>query len=327
MRGASSVDAVFLGHRALVAAATLITVAAVTTPSARTANLAHGLGGDGTNAKGRRHLVPAGGSFADLALRRARANFFAIEVSKLDPGSFQSFVTQAAHTYKARANRGAKNGPRGTVAATAPAATTTASTPTRSADESSDLHERAREHLIQCALGECDAFVSHAHVDEHYHPGEKYAALKAWGEEHKAPPLVWVDGICLTTRDVSRTLPLLPIFVVSCKQFLALAGSRYTSRLWTVMEMFTFVQSGFNPAGSLRVLPLGRVSPASLLTTFDVRNATCAVARDYDALIAIVEASFGDLRAFNRVMRTLPLGGPGGGAPERDGAAPVANAA
>ena len=55
------------------------------------------------------------------------------------------------------------------------------------------------------------------------------------------------------------------------------------------------------------MLPIGGVEASTLLATFDASVASCAVADDYDTLISIVEASFGDLDAFNAVVRALVL--------------------
>ena len=70
------------------------------------------------------------------------------------------------------------------------------------------------------------------------------------------------------------------------------------------MELFTFVQTGGERA---TILCVGGVTAAGLLSTFDARRAKCSVQADRDTLLAIIEASFGDLRAFNRVVRGLRL--------------------
>jgi hypothetical protein len=156
-------------------------------------------------------------------------------------------------------------------------------------------------------LGECEAFVSHAWIDEVISPGEKYRALESWAEAQPKMPRLWIDRISLRISDTAQTLPLLPIFIVGSTNFLMLAGPAYNSRLWTILELFVFVQCNDHKVERAIVLPLGGVEVARLLSTFDARQAQCTEPDDRHTLLGIIESSFGDLRAFNKVIRELKL--------------------
>lgn len=257
-----------------------------------------------------------GDSFADIALKRAQASFYAIEFSELKESFFADVQGSLApvhtrphtrpHHKKIHAGRHSQR------------MQGTRSEPNVNATERrleaaiEDVPRYCDKELKRCELGRCDAFVSHAHIDELLHPGEKFPVLMHWVERYStetsapAVPLLWIDGVCLHSRNMNYTLPLLPIFIVGCKRFVALAGIQYTSRLWTTMELFTFVQAGGEPANFV-TLPIGGVSATNLLSSFDVRATSCARQGDHDMLLAVVEASFGELRAFNEVMRRLVL--------------------
>jgi len=266
------------------------------------------LGGGGTQLQQAAVISSLlGDSFADLSLKRARSSFYAVPFSELEENFFGELPGAPIHTKPTRAKSRHAGWPHRRPFHREETTTSPQEQPAGGRPEADVVPNYAGKELVQCTLGECDAFVSHAHVDETFHRGEKYSALKNWAARAAdTSPLLWLDGVCLRTRDMQRTLPLLPIFLVGCKRFVALAGSQYSSRLWTTMELFTFVQTGGTPA-NIVTLPIGDVSAGNLLATFDVRLARCASARDQETLLAVVEASFGDLRAFNEVMHALIL--------------------
>ena len=47
---------------------------------------------------------------------------------------------------------------------------------------------------------------------------------------------------CIDQSNIAASLPCLPIFLSGCKELLVVAGDTYTSRLWCVMELFTFLK-------------------------------------------------------------------------------------
>ena len=96
-----------------------------------------------------------------------------------------------------------------------------------------------------------------------------------------------------------------------------MAGPTYCSRLWCVMEIFTFLFMG----GKLDRIEIHALSasddPASLadgryslgdlkqqFATFDAAKAQCFLPQDKHRLLAVVEAGFGDFKDFNTRVRT-----------------------
>ena len=95
-----------------------------------------------------------------------------------------------------------------------------------------------------------------------------------------------------------------------------MAGPTYCSRLWCVMEIFTFMRMGgtrerievkmlmhkdlTDPAAAKKVLK-------RQFATFDAANAECFLPKDNDKhrLLAVVEAGFGDFKVFNQHVRSI----------------------
>ena len=82
-----------------------------------------------------------------------------------------------------------------------------------------------------------------------------------------------------------------------------LVGPTYATRLWCVMELFTFIQMG-GARERITVRELCEGARAGL-AAFDAAKARCFLPKDKHKLLAVVEASFGDLRPFNRVVSAL----------------------
>jgi hypothetical protein len=247
------------------------------------------------------------------ALERARENFYTITFDKLDAGCFAYEGAEALGHNKPHGTKKERPSPHaGDEGESAGGDTVSASRDAISADGSAISQGEERSATIPAAhehgvLGECEAFVSHAWIDEVISPGEKYRALESWAEAQPKMPRLWIDRISLRISDTAQTLPLLPIFIVGSTNFLMLAGPAYNSRLWTILELFVFVQCNDHKVERAIVLPLGGVEVARLLSTFDARQAQCTEPDDRHTLLGIIESSFGDLRAFNKVIRELKL--------------------
>jgi len=178
------------------------------------------------------------------------------------------------------------------------------------------------------AMGQCDAFISHSWSDP---PGPKWAALSAWAEafeeEHGRPPTVWLDKLCIDQRNVQEALACLPIFLAGCDRLLVLAGPTYSSRLWCVMELFAFLKMGA-PLERITVLPFAEPSArqpdraatdrppdestratlsdvTASFASFDAEKARCARVEDRQALLSVIEESFGSFAEFNGWARRL----------------------
>ena len=55
--------------------------------------------------------------------------------------------------------------------------------------------------------------------------------------------LVPQDKACIDQNNIQQSLAGLPVFLAGCQTLLVVAGPTYCSRLWCVMELFTFTLS------------------------------------------------------------------------------------
>ena len=122
-------------------------------------------------------------------------------------------------------------------------------------------------------MGEVTAFLSHSWRDEDEVPGAKYALVSRWAslrqETTGIEPTLWLvalaptlttpqplarplksyapcaaqDKACIDQSDIQQSLACLPVFLAGCQTLLVVAGPTYCSRLWCVMELFTFARS------------------------------------------------------------------------------------
>ena len=124
------------------------------------------------------------------------------------------------------------------------------------ASSNDDLRGRTQPGV----LGECTAFMSHSWRDD---AAAKWHTLSSWANAyaaaHNGSPLLWFDRACLDQQNIDESLSMLPIYLSGCKLLLILAGETYTTRLWCVMEVFTWLSIAPNNANLMSVLPL--VSP------------------------------------------------------------------
>ena len=164
-------------------------------------------------------------------------------------------------------------------------------------NQDTGLHERT----VPARLGECSAFLSHSWSDDGV---AKYAALHEWAEEAKiASPRIWLDKACIDQTNIDASLAALPVFLSGCDRLLIIAGETYSTRLWCVMEIFTFVKMG----GSRERITLKQISADAVdaLSRFDASRAQCFHAKDRHKLLAVIEVGFGNLTPFNKVVRRL----------------------
>ena len=93
-----------------------------------------------------------------------------------------------------------------------------------------------------------------------------------------------------------------------------MAGPTYCSRLWCVMEIFTFLfMGGKLDRIEIHALSASDDAPTSAVdgrrslddlkhqfATFDAAKAQCFLPKDKHRLLAVVEAGFGDFKVFNK---------------------------
>lgn len=63
-----------------------------------------------------------------------------------------------------------------------------------------------------------------------------------FSEQKKRPAQLWLDRACLDQANITESLAYLPVHLAGCRELLILAGPSYTTRLWTLLEIFVFVQ-------------------------------------------------------------------------------------
>ena len=111
----------------------------------------------------------------------------------------------------------------------------------------------------------------------------------------------------------------MPVYLSGCQQLLIMAGPTYCSRLWCVMEIFTFLFMGGKldriEIHALSASDDAPTSPADgrrglddlkhQFATFDAAKAQCFLPKDKHRLLAVVEAGFGDFKVFNQRVRSI----------------------
>merc|ERR1712113_1126369 len=150
-----------------------------------------------------------------------------------------------------------------------------------------NLPDPAFSTLAQsCSLGYCDVFISHSWHDCSM---AKWEALEEWSaafvKENRREPTLWFDRCCIDQSRIEIDLRCLPIFLMGCRRLLVLCGPTYLSRLWCVLEIFTYVQMGGCPE-DIEVFYVMRdgfeVEDESLIEdaflNFDAQQCQCAVA-------------------------------------------------
>ena len=214
-----------------------------------------------------------GGRGAVEALSTAKTRFRAIDISDLGASDFGPRVVQHVSASRASGSTLISNSAR------------------------NNVYQKSR-HV---PFGDVDGFVSHSVRDD---DPAVLSKLQSWGESIVAPanndaPTVWLDTVCLDNNELSIDLLCLPIFVSGCRHFLIINGPTWASRLWCVVEFFTFVQVTNNGLDNVVIL-----SPSIDMQSQSIRivssKAQCAFARDRHALLAAIESCFGDLLAFDK---------------------------
>ena len=171
--------------------------------------------------------------------------------------------------------------------------------------DSADMHARTK----RMPLGSIDAFVSHSWRDS---GAAKYKMLETWAEDYRQKnegeePVVWLDKACIDQENIEENLLALPVYLSGCKELLVLKGPSYSSRLWCIMELFTFLKMGGTRS---RIVLKGEAQgdddktiKRELLKGFDASKAQCHVAEDRQRLLGVIEAGCGSLDAFNSIVQ------------------------
>ena len=114
---------------------------------------------------------------------------------------------------------------------------------------------------------------------------------------------------------MNEALQLLPVYLAGCRKLLILAGSTYTSRIWCVMEIFTFLQVGKSPE-DIEIIAITPGDTAQekaralndltlSFSTFDASQAECYKPEERQTLLAVIERGFGSISGFNSQVRQI----------------------
>ena len=199
-------------------------------------------------------------------------------------------------------------------------------------NQDTGLNAKAR----RCRLGEVDAFLSHSWHDN---AESKWQTLSSWAAEFAEAqgrsPVVWLDKACLNQLDIESQLACLPVYLSGCQRLVVLAGDTFHTRIWCIIEIFTFLRMGGTP-DRVTLLPLLTAAPAihrspsaadedaenmelarietddstleavfERFRTFEV-SATKAFKEDErQHLLGVIEAGFGDLEVFDSLVQSL----------------------
>jgi len=162
-------------------------------------------------------------------------------------------------------------------------------------------------------LHRCDAFVSHSWRDS---APEKWAALQHWRGEFMSirgrEPRVWFDKCCVDQTNIQADLRCLPVFLSGCRRMVVLCGVTYLTRLWCVIELFTFVHIG-RKVEELKFEPVLRegqeqedlMQVANSFLNFDAEQCTCFLKEDKDRMLSIIRTAFGDIQNFNSEVQGI----------------------
>jgi len=164
-------------------------------------------------------------------------------------------------------------------------------------------------------LGKVDYFLSHSWSDS---AKNKWEALKRledrFREKHARAPTIWLDKACLNQSNIQESLAHLPVHMAGCRSLLIIAGSTYTSRIWTLLEIFVWHAMG-KDLKRIYVIPIADddtedapQANKAVYATFahvDVAKARCRNERDKEKILAIIEANFGRLGPFNRLVQSV----------------------
>jgi hypothetical protein len=149
-------------------------------------------------------------------------------------------------------------------------------------------------------LGEVDAFLSHSWSDNAL---LKWEALQQWRKQFKKhnsgrEARVWFDKCCIDQLDIDRGLQCLPIFLAGCTNLVVFAGNTYATRLWCIMELFTFFAMG-GQKEFVVVFPID--DPFSVyekFRDFEADEAQCSRPDERERMLQIVDAGFGGVDGF-----------------------------
>merc|ERR1712050_784447 len=144
----------------------------------------------------------------------------------------------------------------------------------------------------------------------------KSEALQAWrggfAAQHGREPVVWFDKCCIDQTRLDVDLRCLPVFLMGCSRIVLFCGPTYLSRLWCILEVFTYVHMGgrVEDIELVQVLRADReIDDAKAIDTafdaFDACNCQCQCSEEKERLLTIIRAAYGSMDEFNSAIRAI----------------------
>merc|ERR1712113_546032 len=144
----------------------------------------------------------------------------------------------------------------------------------------------------------------------------KWAALQQWREDfiaqHNREPQLWLDKCCIDQTDIMTDLRCLPVFLSKCDKLLILCGKTYLSRLWCVVELFTFVHMG-GKATNIEFVPVlrgdagddGMTGLRQIFNDFDAEQCQCLHPNDKERMLRMIHAAYGNTGDFTKAVHDI----------------------
>jgi len=161
--------------------------------------------------------------------------------------------------------------------------------------------------------GQCDAFVSHSWQDD---PASKWAALQDWCVSHSVrthqEPRLWIDKVCIDQSKIEIDLRCLPVFLSGCRYLVVLCGPSYLTRLWCLLELFTFMHVG-GSSKRIHISPLLRQGHeeedvaliSESIKDFDAKRCACSSVLDREKILSVIETACGGVDAFTKAIKEI----------------------
>jgi hypothetical protein len=124
--------------------------------------------------------------------------------------------------------------------------------------------------------------------------------------------------VCIDQSKITETLRALPIFLVSCKRMLVVAGPTYVHRLWCIWELHMLFVGAGDTTPEVTVVGIGGAAAGeppsgtgaapslySKLRSFQLCAAHCYDPNEDRRLRAAIAAAPGGTAAFERAIRGL----------------------
>merc|ERR1719277_217999 len=74
-------------------------------------------------------------------------------------------------------------------------------------------------------------------------------------EKRRHEPKIWFDKCCIDPGKIDLDLRCLPIFLSGCDKLVIFCGTTYLSRLWCIMEIFSYIMMG-GQIGNVDLIPV-----------------------------------------------------------------------